>query len=156
MHLELSPAGRLMRIFGPIVLPSPAVMQVVDAEGEGRRAVGPQIIRDQSLRNGGVFPRRLRISFKRGVLVAPRLDQHIQNLALSIDGPPQIDHPPIDFQIDFVEMSDRMRSRTALAQMRGDHRPKVVHPAAHGLVGDRDPRSASKSSTSRKLSVYRR
>src|ERR1700729_1737547 len=27
---------------------------------------------------------------------------------------------------------------TALAQMRGDHRPEVVHPAAHGLVRDRD------------------
>jgi hypothetical protein len=23
--------------------------------------------------------------------------------------------------------------------MRGDHRPEVVHPAAHGLVRDRDP-----------------
>ena len=32
-----------------------------------------------------------------------------------------------------------MRFRTALAQMRGDHRPEVVHPAAHGLVRDRDP-----------------
>jgi hypothetical protein len=31
-------------------------MQVVDAEVEGRCAVGPQIIRDQSLRNDGVFP----------------------------------------------------------------------------------------------------
>src|SRR5258708_40111689 len=36
-------------------------------------------------------------------------------------------------------MPSRMRLRTALAQMRGDHRPEVVHPAAHGLVGDRDP-----------------
>src|ERR1700733_2205442 len=36
-------------------------------------------------------------------------------------------------------MPGRMRLRTALAQMRGDHRPEVVHPAAHGLVRDRDP-----------------
>src|ERR1700722_20596516 len=36
-------------------------------------------------------------------------------------------------------MPGRMRFRTALAQMRGDHRPEVVHPAAHGLVRDRDP-----------------
>jgi hypothetical protein len=36
-------------------------------------------------------------------------------------------------------MSGRMRFRTALAQMRGDHRPEVVHPAAHCLVRDRDP-----------------
>jgi hypothetical protein len=31
-----------------------------------------------------------------------------------------------------------MRFRTALAQIRRDQRPKVVHLAAHGLVGDRD------------------
>src|ERR1700693_5896315 len=36
-------------------------------------------------------------------------------------------------------MPGRMRFRTALAQMRGDHRPEVVYPAAHGLVRDRDP-----------------
>ena len=49
-------SGRLMRIFGPIVLPSPAVVQVVDAEIEGCCAVGPQIMRDQSIRNDGIFP----------------------------------------------------------------------------------------------------
>ena len=73
------------------------------------------------------------------MLVALGLDQHIENLALGVDGAPQINHPPIDFSIDFVKMPDRMRFWTALAQMRGDHRPKVVHPAAHGLVRDRDP-----------------
>src|ERR1700719_4119428 len=35
-------------------------------------------------------------------------------------------------------MPGRMGFRTALAQMRGDHRPEVVHTAAHGLVRDRD------------------
>ena len=61
------------------------------------------------------------------MLVALGLDQHIQNLALGVDGPPQVNHAPIDFQIDLVKMPDRMRSGTALAQMRGDHRSKVVH-----------------------------
>ena len=73
------------------------------------------------------------------MLVALGLDQHIENLALGVDGAPQINHPPIDFQIDFVKMPGRMRLRAALAQMRGDHRPEVVHPAAHGLVRDCDP-----------------
>jgi hypothetical protein len=45
-----------MRILGPIVLPSPTIKQVVDAEIEGRCSVGPQIIRDQPLRIDGVFP----------------------------------------------------------------------------------------------------
>ncbi len=41
--------------------------------------------------------------FQRGVLVALGLDQHIQNLALGVDGAPQVNHAPIDFQIDLVK-----------------------------------------------------
>jgi len=39
LHLALPPSGRLMRILGPIVLPSPTLMQVFDAEITGRCAV---------------------------------------------------------------------------------------------------------------------
>ena len=67
------------------------------------------------------------------------MNQHIENLALGVDCAPQICHPPIDVQMDLVKMPGRVRFRTALAQMRGDHRPEVVYPAAHGLVEDRDP-----------------
>ncbi len=67
-------------------------MQVVDAGIEGRCAVGPQIIRDQSIRNDGVFPQKLAQQFQRGVLVALGLDQHIQNLALGVDGAPRLRH----------------------------------------------------------------
>jgi hypothetical protein len=73
------------------------------------------------------------------VLVALGLNQRIENLALGVDGTPQIDHLPIDLQIDFVKMSGRMWFRAALAEMRGDHRPEMVHPASDGLVRDRDP-----------------
>jgi hypothetical protein len=38
-----------------------------------------------------------------------------------------------------IKMPDRVRLRAAFAQMRGDHRPEVAHPAAHGFIGDRDP-----------------
>jgi hypothetical protein len=128
-----------MRILGPIVLPSPALMQVFDAKIAGRCAVGPQIICDQPLRDEGVFLQQLPHQFQSGVLVALGLHQHIENLALGVDGAPQINHPPIDFQIDFVKMPSRVRLRAALAQAPSDHRPEVVHPAAHGLVRDRDP-----------------
>jgi hypothetical protein len=39
LHLALPPSGRLMRIFGPIVLPSAALMQVLDAEIADRCAL---------------------------------------------------------------------------------------------------------------------
>ena len=81
----------------------------------------------------------LRISFRAACLLRFRLDRHIENLALGVDGAPEVNHAPIDFQIDFIKMPSRMRFWTALAQTRGDHRPEVVHPAAHGLARDRDP-----------------
>jgi hypothetical protein len=56
-------------------------MPAFDAEIEGRCAVRPQIIRDQSIRNDGVFPQKLAYQFQRGVHVALGLDQHIQYLA---------------------------------------------------------------------------
>src|SRR5271169_3077066 len=40
---------------------------------------------------------------------------------------------------DLASRRSLSRFRTALAQMPRDHRPEVVHPAAHGLVRDRDP-----------------
>jgi hypothetical protein len=39
LHLALPSSGRLMRIFGPIVPPSPALMQAFEAESAGRCAI---------------------------------------------------------------------------------------------------------------------
>ena len=39
LHLVLPPSGGLMRILGPIVFPSPALMQLFDAEIAGRCAI---------------------------------------------------------------------------------------------------------------------
>jgi hypothetical protein len=50
------------------------------------------------------------------------LDQHVEDLALGVDGAPKIDHPAIDFQIDFVEMPGRVGFGSAFAQVRRDHR----------------------------------
>jgi hypothetical protein len=43
------------------------------------------------------FFRSLAHQFQSGMLVALGLDQHIKDLALGVDGAPQINHPPIDF-----------------------------------------------------------
>ncbi len=39
LHLALPPSRRLMRILGPIVLPSPTLMQVLKAELASRSAI---------------------------------------------------------------------------------------------------------------------
>ena len=48
------------------------------------------------------------------MLVALGLNQHIENLALGVDCAPQICDPPIDLQIDFVEVPSRVGLRAAL------------------------------------------
>ena len=68
------------------------------------------------------------------MLVSLGLDQHIENLALSIDGPPQIDHSAVDFQIDLVEMPRRVRLLATLSQVGRDHRSEMVHPTPNRLV----------------------
>jgi hypothetical protein len=73
------------------------------------------------------------------VLVALGLNQHIEKFALRVDCAPQICHPAIDLQIDFVKVPSRVRLRAVLAQLRCNHRSEMIHPAAHGFVGDRDP-----------------
>ena len=58
----------------------------------------------------------------------------MQNLTLSVDGALQIDHPPIDFQMDFVKMPDRMRCGTASAQFRCDDRTEMIYPPSNSFV----------------------
>src|SRR5207248_3287763 len=56
-----------------------------------------------------------------------------------VHGAPQIDHAAIDFEIDLVEMPDRMGLGSAFAQVCCDHRSKMVHPAPNGFIGHQDP-----------------
>src|SRR5271157_1162473 len=72
------------------------------------------------------------------MLVSLGLDQHVEDLALSVDSPPEIDHTAVDFQIDLVEMASRMRFQTTLAQVGRDHRSEMVHPTPNRLVRHRD------------------
>jgi hypothetical protein len=93
-----------MRILSPIVLPSSALMQVLDAEIAGRWGGMTASRRSPTARDEGISLQKLTHQFKSCVPVALGLDQDFENLALGVDGAPQVDHPPIDFQIDLVQM----------------------------------------------------
>ena len=70
----------------------------------------------------------------RGPFVPFRLDQHVEDLALGIDGAPKIDHAAVDFQIDLVQMPGRVGLGPTFAQIRCDHGPKMIYPAPNSLV----------------------
>jgi hypothetical protein len=58
------------------------------------------VVGDHPVRSKGIFLQELAHQFQRGALVALRLNQHIENLAFSVDSPPKVDHSAVDFQID--------------------------------------------------------
>jgi hypothetical protein len=60
------------------------------------------------------------------VLVSLGLDQHIEDLAFGVDGPPKVDHSAVDFQIDLVRMPSRMRPQATLSRVGGDHRSDMI------------------------------
>ena len=93
-----------MRILSPVVLPSPALVPVLDPKVPDCGAAGSQVVGDQSLRNESKFPQEVAHQFQRSVLISLRLNQHIEDLAFGVHGPPKVDHSAIDLQIDLVEM----------------------------------------------------
>jgi len=56
------------------------------------RSVGAQLVGDQQFRRETLLPQQLAHQPERRALVAPALNQHIEDLALMIDGAPQV-HP---------------------------------------------------------------
>ena len=109
-------------------------MPKFDPKVPDRGAVRSQVVGDQPLRNEGILLQELAHQFQRGVLVSLGLDQHVEDLALSVDGPPKVGHSTVDFQIDLVQMPRRARLRPTLSQLSRDHRSEMVHPTPNGLV----------------------
>ena len=126
-----------MGILGSVVAPSAALVAFCDSKIMGCGGIRPQIIRDQLVWNKAIFLQKLAHEFQRRPFVPFRLDQYIEDLALGVDGAPQIDHAAID-QIDFVKMPSRIGFGSAFAQVRRDHRSEVVHPAPDSFVGHHD------------------
>jgi hypothetical protein len=124
-----------MRILRSIVAPSATLVAFYDSKMIDCGGIRSQLICDELVWDKAIFLQQLAHQFKRRLFVPPSLDQHVEDLAFGVDGAPQIDHPAIDFQIDFVQMPSRMGFGPAFAQVRCDHRPEMVHPAPDGLIG---------------------
>ena len=97
-----------MRILRSIVAPSATLVAFCDSKMTGCGGIRSQLICDELVWDKAIFLQQLAHQSKRRPFVPPSLDQHIEDLALGVDGAPQIDHPTIDFQIDFVQMPSRM------------------------------------------------
>src|SRR3984893_14549652 len=106
LHLPLPSSDWLMRILRSIVAPSATLLPFCDSKMTGCGGIRSQIICDELVWDKAILLQQLAHQFERRPFVPPSLDQHVEDLG--VDGAPQIDHPAIDFQIDFVQMPSRM------------------------------------------------
>src|SRR5207253_2537360 len=84
-----------------------------------------------------LFAQQLAHQPQRGLLVAAALHQYIEDLALVIDGAPQVHSLPGDPDDHLVKLPSIARARAAAPQLARDQRAELQDPAPHRLIGYR-------------------
>src|SRR5258708_6365128 len=90
LYFSLSPSHRLMRVFGPVVHPEPLFMRASQPQTPECRGVGAQLVGYQQPRRKPLLSQKLTHEPQRGPAVAAALYQHVEDLALVVDGTPEI------------------------------------------------------------------
>jgi hypothetical protein len=93
-----------MGVLGPIVLPQPLLMRAGQAQVPESRSVGAALVGSQQFRRETLFLEELAHQPECRPLVAPALNQHVENLTLVIDGTPQVHSLSGDPDHDLVEV----------------------------------------------------
>jgi hypothetical protein len=103
------------------------------------RAVGSQLVSNNDGRREALPLQQFPEQLKRGRLVPPRLDQHIEDLAFAVDRPPHVHAAPCDRDHHLIEMPPIMRHRPSAPEVLRDRRPEFQYPSSDGLVADVKP-----------------
>ena len=74
-----------------------------------------------------------------GPLVAPRLQENVDHIAVLVHRPPEIVPAPADGDEQFVQVPGVAQPPLPLPEALSVLRPKPETPLADGLVGHRDP-----------------
>src|SRR5260370_4098760 len=128
-----------MRMLRPVILPKLLLMPTGQSETPKRRGVGAELVGDQQFRRETLLLEQLAHQPQPRTGVASALDQHVEDLALVIDGTPQIHALAGDAHYQLVEMPAVARPRATLAQPSRDRGTELQHPAPHRFVGDIEP-----------------
>ena len=114
-------------------------MKAGEAQPPESRAVGAQFVGDQQLRREALFFEQLAHQPECRLRIAPRLNEHVEDLTLVVDGAPQVHSFPGDPDDHFVEVPLRARARATFPQLARDQRAKFQDPAPHRFIRDIEP-----------------
>src|SRR6266436_300444 len=139
LHFALSASHYLMRVLRPIVASKPLLMRAGQPQMPECRAVGAQLVSDEQSRRKALLLEQLAHQPQRRPGVASALDQHVEDLALVVDGTPQIHPLAGDPHHHLVKVPAVARSMATLAPPSRDRGTEFPHPAPHACVGDVEP-----------------
>lgn len=128
--------------FGPTIEPAAGFLPPVHPQLTERRAVRPELVRDDGFRLALALHRFPQEPQRR--LAIPRLqDIGLERLALVINRSSEIMRLAADLHEHLVQMPSPLRERPHLrgplpSDLAGEHRAKAVPPAAHHLMADLD------------------
>jgi hypothetical protein len=89
LRLSLPPPNRQMRVFHPVVFPQATrLVAVRESDLTSGGAMGPEFVGHGRLGVHDLVLQKFPQQPQRRVLVAPALDEHVQNIALVIDRAP--------------------------------------------------------------------
>ncbi len=128
LHPALPSSYHLVRVLGPIVLPKSLLMVARQPDVPEGGTVGAQLIGYHHLWREALFAEQLAHQLDGRAPVSPALNQHIKDLALVIDRPPEIHPLTGDPDGHLVERPAIARPRTAPPEPSCDDRSKFHHP----------------------------
>ena len=124
-------------------------MRAGQAELPESRSIGTELVGNQQFWHEALFSEELTHHSERRALVAPPLNQHVEDLALMIDSAPQVHPLAGDPNDHLVKVPSITRAWTAALQIARDQGAEFQHPAPHCFVGHVEPALGQRSSTSR-------
>jgi len=138
--LALSSADRQVRIFGPVIgRRTGRLVSIRKAKFLGRGTVGCELVRHDRLGAHVLMLQQLSQQPRGSSLVGPLLEEHVQNLALVIDGPPQERPLAADPYGHLIQMPPPSWLRPRSPNILGELKPELPCPGSDRFVADLDP-----------------
>lgn len=137
-HLPFALLCWLVRYFGTVVHVSARVMWHRRHHLAVRGTVAAQLVGHQSVWLAALPPHKHSQKTLRRTLVASRLDENVDNVAVLIDGAPEILLPAADPYEDLVQVPRISEPRLATFRSGSVSRPELQAPTANGFIRDLD------------------
>src|SRR6201997_3860135 len=138
LHDPLSSSGRLMGVFGPVI--EALVLTMLDPGHDLPlgRGVALQLVGDEHTRCSALLLEELSEQAFGGLLVAPALDENIENQAVLVDGTPEPMLLPGDADDDLIEVPFVATERRSLTDAASEFPAEFEAPLPDRLVRHRN------------------